>query len=358
LTASSHFAATPSNQQRHAHAPWADIARGLALLLVVLLHVREWHYLFLGWTFPGRPIWDAFIALAGAARMPTFFAVSGFLAAGAVTRPWSAGARKRVATWGYLYVLWLAIFTVVSAVLPDSQIPQAVHGLGDAAVQLLIPQTALWYLWALAAYFLVARLTVRAPIAIVLAAAGVLSLVATSLVLPDAAGMWLSILKNLFYFLIGCRLPWLLRAIADAATARRAVLLGALYLVAQVGLLISPPVVHWFGADVIVGSIAIAFVVTASSLLAQVDWFRQPVSWIGCRTASIFLMQTLAFLVLNEMATSAIGGPFADLVNGTSLGFVYPLVVTAAIAAACLSVGEFLNRRAPALMRPPARLLR
>lgn len=334
---------------------WADVARGAAILLVVLLHVREWHYLFLGWEFPGRPEWDAFIAISGTIRMPLFFAISGMFAAGAVTRPWRQGGKRRLLNGGWLYLLWLSIYTAVYATLPD--MPEAVNGVGHALLQLIAPHTALWFLWALALYFALTKVLAGRNRWVVLGSAALLCTVASSITLPDAFGFWASIMKNLVYFMAGAYAPWLLRSISDATTWKTLTVWGVAFLATTVGLLAAPDFVHWFGTDLVAGLIAIAFAVQLATVATRWSFLRRPFVAVGRRTLPIFLMQALFIAGLNVLALGATGDAYARLVNGSALGFVYPLVATVAVSMGCLIVHRGLRRiGARWLLEAPSKL--
>ncbi|KIS26186.1 hypothetical protein TV39_16140 [Arthrobacter sp. SPG23] len=337
------------------HEAWADVARGAATILVVLLHVREWHYLFLGWQFPGRPAWDAFIAVSGTIRMPLFFAISGMLAHGAVMRPWQQGGKRRLVNGAFLYVVWLSIYALFYAPLPD--MPEAVHGVGDALLQLVAPHTALWYLWALAMYFALTKALRNMNRWPVLAAAAALCVVGSSIVLPDSFGMWQSILKNLVYFMAGAYGPWLLRSISDATSWKTLTVAGAAFLATTAGLLAAPDFVHWFGADLVAGLIAIVFAVQLATVATRWQVLRRPFAAVGQRALSIFLMQALFIALLNALALGVMGDSYGAAVNGTALGAAYPGIATVTVVAACLGAHRLLLFvRAKWLLEAPAKL--
>src|SRR5262245_27573217 len=100
---------------------WADVAKGACILLVVLWHVVEKHYLEVTWriSLPIPGAWGMFVEQMLPLRMPLFFTVSGVFAVAAVRRPWPVLLRSRVAKFFYLYVVWLLIHTAVLSLTPD-----------------------------------------------------------------------------------------------------------------------------------------------------------------------------------------------------------------------------------------------
>src|SRR5258705_13881892 len=88
---------------------WADTAKGVCILLVVLWHVIMKHYLKVDWRHLPVPIPGAWGILGDqllTLRMPLFFTVSGMFAVGAYHRKWHVVARSRIAKFLYLYLLW------------------------------------------------------------------------------------------------------------------------------------------------------------------------------------------------------------------------------------------------------------
>jgi uncharacterized membrane protein YcfT len=106
---------------------WADTAKGVCILLVVLWHVIMKHYLQIDWRIssPIPGAWGTLSEQLLPLRMPLFFTISGLFAAGAVSRPWPVLLRSRVAKFCYLYAMWLVIHTVVLSFVPDFKTDRA-----------------------------------------------------------------------------------------------------------------------------------------------------------------------------------------------------------------------------------------
>src|SRR5262249_31338341 len=134
----------------------------------------EWH---LGVPLPGA--WGTLGEQLLPLRMPLFFTISGLFAANAVHRQWQLVARSRIAKFLYLYAGWLLVHTVVLAAAPGLPTARATSALGLLA-ELPVTPSNLWYLYALALYFAVAKAARRVPGPVQLAAAGVLSAVAAT----------------------------------------------------------------------------------------------------------------------------------------------------------------------------------
>ncbi len=91
-------------------------------------------------------------------RMPLFFAISGILAARSLSRPWPELLRNRVWVFVYIFALWGFIrWLFFGQVLENVRAPEE----GDDWIQLLtmwvMPSSSLWYIWALAIFYVVAK---------------------------------------------------------------------------------------------------------------------------------------------------------------------------------------------------------
>lgn len=198
---------------------WVDVAKGLTMLLVVLAHVVGKHYLRLEWTIdaPIRGAWrevsDVFLPL----RMPLFFLLSGFLAASTLTRPVRSALLRRVAKPYLLYLVWFAINAVVLVGFGFTEPEGLLVSPAGLVRSLVFPVTTLWYMLALAAFFLVA-LAVRGLGALLpIAAALALSVAvhAEAIILPAWTGMTPSMLVYCFAFLGGALAPGMVRRLAE-----------------------------------------------------------------------------------------------------------------------------------------------
>ncbi|HEU4421679.1 MAG TPA: acyltransferase family protein, partial [Pilimelia sp.] len=222
--------ATPERTQ------WADVAKGLCIVLVVLWHVIMKHYLQLDWKIrvPIPGAWGTFGEQLLPLRMPLFFTISGMFAVGAVSRPWRVLARTKVAKFTYLYVLWLLIHTTLLALAPGLPTDRARRPL-DLLAQLTITPSNLWYLYALALYFTIAKLSRRMPPAVVLGAAFALSAAASANLL-ETPGNRGGVYQNLVFFLAGMYARPLVQRLATDGTWRRPAVAGTAFAAALAGL--------------------------------------------------------------------------------------------------------------------------
>ena len=313
---------------------WPDLAKGICILLVVLHHTTTKHYV--GLVPPGAAgIASGWVDLSHflkPIRMPLFFVISGLFAASALARPWREVARRAIAPY-YLYVVWLLVLGGVFAV--ERTLPMnRTQDLAELAWDLVLASTGLWFLYALAVYFVLAKLLLPLPAAwVVLPAA---ALTASASALPFDEVNRVSVLVHLSYFLVGSRCPDLVWGLAR--TPRRFLLpaLGLAY-VALAGLL------EVAGAPSGLRLLLLSLVGVPAALVAAVTLSRRsrvaaPLSWVGRRTLPIYVLHMPLLAVLQH---SRVGFDSATGSTAAALALAYPVVATSAIA-----VGSLLVHRA------------
>ncbi|WP_457950634.1 acyltransferase family protein [Pseudarthrobacter sp. alpha12b] len=326
-----------------ARIEWVDAARGLCVVAVVLFHVGLWHFLrfdhddSVAFTF-----WNLVATALGSVRMPLLLAVSGILAASKVR----SGLRNGKA-WNsslsnyYLYAVWLLLYALLSIVLAGSPRPQRVVSVGDFFLQLIAPDTPLWFIYALALYIPLLTLCRKLPPVVVLAALATLSIL-TAVLVDSTAGQWGKVPELAVFFAAGVYGKSVFLHIAGA---RR-----LLYLAVAIPVflaLMALPDIHPGIDQAIYILQGLAAVIALVAVISAMTRFRPTAaagSWIGRRTLGIYLLHTpiMDFLVL------AFYGPLSPVAAAISksvpIALVYPLALTAAVVAACVGV-EFLCRK-------------
>ncbi|MEV4623570.1 acyltransferase [Asanoa sp. NPDC049573] len=318
-----------------ARAEWADAAKGACIVLVVSWHVIVKHYLLVDWHI-GLPVpgfWgtlgEQFLPL----RMPLFFAISGVFATNAVRRPWRQVARGRIAKFLYLYAVWLLIHTALLAAAPGFPTDRAtsVWGLLE---QLTITPSNLWYLYALALYFVLAKALRRLPPLAVAVPAAVLSAVAAAglLAVPgNRAGVY----QNLVFFLAGLYLRPSIERLAAGATRRRLVLSFTAYAIVLVAMA-AAGAQTWFGVWPLVSVVAVVFGVTAAARVARRSRLRAPLVRLGRVTLPVYVIHMPVLALLHRVLLR----PLSGLGGGAQLLISpgYPVMVTALVIAASLAI--------------------
>ncbi|GAB4106660.1 acyltransferase [Micromonospora taraxaci] len=330
-----HQTGTTRTEGRSQRAEWADAAKGACIILVVLWHVVVKDYLQIDWHVgvPVPGLWgtlgEQFLPL----RMPLFFTISGVFAANAAQRPWRVVARSRVAGFLYLYALWLLIHTAVLAAAPDLPTDRATSALG-VLEQLTITPSNLWYLYALALYFTIAKAIRRAPWALVLVPAGVLSAVAAAGLL-DTPGNRAGLYQNLVFFLAGLYLRPQIQRWAATASRRRLLLTSGAYVLALAAMALAGAQ-QWFGVWPAVSVVAVIFGITAAALLARWSALSKPLASLGRITLPIYVVHMPVLALLHRLLLVPVSelGPSAQglIVLG------YPVLLTGLVIGLSLAV--------------------
>ena len=321
-------------------AGWADVAKGVCILLVVMWHVIMKHYLQIDWHLPAPipGLWGTFGDQLLPLRMPVFFTISGLFAASAVRRSWKVTARSRVAKFYYLYAVWFVVHTTVLAMVPNFD-TLAAHSALDVLEQLTITPTNLWYLVALALYFVVAKLSRNLPMAVVLVPALALSAIASAglLATPGNRGQ---LYQNLFFFLAGLRLkPWIERW-AKAANLRMLLVGGAGYLVVML-VVRQLGAKEWFGVWPAVSAVAVLVGIAAAVQLERWSRAGDLLAMLGRNTLPIYVMHMPLLAIMH----AALLRPFSSASTPVQilLALVLPVVLTTLLTVACLRLNGWIR---------------
>lgn len=300
---------------------WADVARGGAMMLVVLAHTLQlmdaggWE---LGWL-------DPLNLYLTAIRMPLFFLVAGVFGARAIQRTWGGLWASRLALLVYMYFLWMLIRAVWFSIVP--------WPLGDLppwlalAVSPVWPTNGLWFLYALVLYLVIGRLTARLPAWIPLTAAGVLSVVAASDLLPTGGNpVWRSIALYCFFFLLGARFAAVWKALA--ARSNVWLLLAALVAVPAGILLfgVLPDAAAGVGR-VVISAVCVAASLIVAAMVARARPLAAPFIGVGRRTLPIYVTHTLLLAAVVPLVPVAIVPPALAAVVLTAFGIVASLLL-------------------------------
>jgi len=275
-----------------ARLDWVDTAKGLSIILVVMMHsaygvgeaTGEVSYLnyVIGWATPFR--------------MPEFFLISGLFLGQVIARPWKLYADRRVVHYLYFYLLWAALQILVKVGLGEGDPAGA---LADVAVAVIEPYGVLWFIYLLAGFSLAAKLlhTLGVPHWVALAGAAALQ------VAPVHTGVYAfdQFAEYLVYFYAGYALAPLVFRIVAAAQRHLALSLLALlgyavasfYLVFAGGAELHPdglkmgyaalPGLHL--ALALAGSLAVCASAALLARLPAMDWLR----WLGEHSIVVYL---------------------------------------------------------------------
>jgi uncharacterized membrane protein YcfT len=181
---------------------WADAARGIAILMVVVFHSVQW----LSLVFDQSGFWEAFTGALSTIRLPLFFTLSGVFATSWLNRSMRELLTRKIATLVWLYVLWQALTYLFFLAVPNlsSDETDRVRELLTALATPLWPQNSLWFLFALALFFVTSWLAARAlPTWLILTVAALISTLSISGNIAVGNIGWDGSLQNYIFFACG-----------------------------------------------------------------------------------------------------------------------------------------------------------
>lgn len=323
---------------------WIDAARGLCVIAIVLMHFLIWMYRPNTGDTLDVTFWNELSGLFGAFRLPLLFAVSGLLVAGRIRNGWSdIRNANRVISSYYLYVVWLIIYGLLSIPVHDG--PLQIHSLASFGAQLLVPQTILWFVLALAIYVALLTTVHRAHPAIVLAGLAMLSV--STAVWADAGIGELAnrIVYYAFFFAIGVYVPRAMKWFAAGGIWWK-FLTAAIVLM---GLRKSTPLLPRedlvrAAMDVVQDTAAVFLGVSGVALLCTVPLLARLLAAVGRRTFQIYVLQMPALWLM--LAVPGLGALFDSPIARA----LAPAIGTAAIILFSVAVER-------SVMRTPVKFL-
>ncbi|MGQ0672248.1 MAG: acyltransferase family protein [Hyphomicrobium sp.] len=361
-----HTAALRSALITRHRVDWVDVAKGICILLVVMLHSTFGVEKAIG----AETALHAFIDWAQPFRMPDFFLISGLFLARRIDRPWREYLDSKVLHFAYFYLLWMHILLLAKAV------PMVAGGGAGELLSLYLwsyvdPFGSLWFIYLLAIFFVVTRLLSPLPGWAALGGAALLHVVwpHTGIFLADEfAGRFV-------FFLAGSLLSDAVFRFGDRVARAPAIVLAT-------GLVIWAAInthgvisgaASWPVLDLLYSFAGIAAVVATSVILARNGGMAgEALRYCGRNSISIYLAFTLfmgpvrqvllsvaghwppEIVALGSMAAGVLGAlALSALVSGTRFAFLFHRP-----AALRLTVdkprGSRLSRKVPSDTRPTA----
>lgn len=288
--------------------PWVDTAKGLSIILVVMMYSAYNTGEYTG----GVGFLHYVIGFATPFRMPEFFLISGLFLSQVIDRPWRRYIDRRVVHYLYFYVLWAVISIGLKIGIFSRDPAGMLHDLAMAVVQ---PYGVLWFIYMLAVFGLAARglRALAAPHWIVIAVAAALQMWAPQ---SDSYALTQFAAYFVFFYLGFVLAPSIFRlvewtqarpAVAIAGLLAWAVINGLLvyspgYVVEPVdtkmGLAAWPPL-HL--ALAVAGAVALCVAGGFLSKFASMEWLR----WLGEHSLVVYVAFTIPMSLFRAAALSS-----------------------------------------------------
>ncbi len=305
---------------RSARIDWVDYAKGISIILVVMMHSTlssEEALHATGWMHP-------VVEFAKPFRIPAFFLIAGLFASSALAKDWRTFLDRKIVHFAYFYILWLTIQFAFRG-----PVYIAHDGFLEAIRLYLLafidPFGTLWFIYLLPVFFLAARLTRCLPPLLVLVVAALLQSahIETGWTLIDEFA------ARFVFFYAGCLAGPAIVAHAEwfrehgTATA-----LGLAVWSIVTAACVVAGVATWPGISLALGFAGAAAVIAVSILLARFDVLSF-LRYCGQNSIVIYLAFFLPMAVTRTalVKTGVIGDPGTVAFLVTSAAVITPLVL-------------------------------
>jgi len=246
---------------RSSRIDWVDYAKGICIVMVVMMHSVLGVELAAGQTGFMHPL----VVFAKPFRMPDFFLISGLFLPVVIGRDWRTFLDRKVVHFAYFYVLWVTIQFGFKA--PAFAAESTWSRAGLLYLESFIePFGTLWFIYLLPVFFVLTKATRKFPPLLVWGLAALLEM-------SHVATGWTAIdefCARFVYFYSGYLFAGYVFALSDRARARPLPALAALLAWAFIngslvrsGLAEAPPI------SLALGLAGACAVVTVGTLLAQ-----------------------------------------------------------------------------------------
>jgi len=254
----------PSQTASPRRLDWVDYAKGICIVMVVMMHSVLGVEAAAGQTGFMHHV----VEFARPFRMPDFFLISGLFLSRVIDRDWRTYLDRKVVHFAYFYVLWVTIQFGFKA--PAFAAEMGWIGVAKLYLTSFIdPFGTLWFIYLLPIFFVVTKLTLRVPpLAIWLAGAALeMAHVSTGWTVIDEFA------ARFVYFYSGYLFATAVFRLSDGVRAYPAPALAGLALWAGV----NGALTHFGHADLPVVSLALGLagacaIITIGTLLARRQW--------------------------------------------------------------------------------------
>ena len=257
---------TSAGPERSTRIDWVDYAKGICIVMVVMMH----SVLGVEKAAGDTGFMHAFVMFAQPFRMPDFFLISGLFLAVVIDRDWRTYLDRKVVHFAYFYVLWMTIQFGFKA--PGFAAENGWRHVGFLYLESFVePFGTLWFIYLLPIFFVVTKLSRSIP-------AMAVWLVAAALETAQIATGWTVIdefCARFVYFYSGYLFASYVFALSDRSRAKPALaLIGlALWTLVNGGLVMSG-VSHWPLISLALGFAGAGAIIVMGTLLARMQWLN------------------------------------------------------------------------------------
>jgi uncharacterized membrane protein YcfT len=256
----------PSGPSAQGRIDWVDYAKGICIVMVVMMHSVLGVELAAGQS----GFMHSLVAFAKPFRMPDFFLISGLFLSVVIDRDWRTFLDRKVVHFAYFYVLWVTIQFGFKA--PAFAAETSWSHVGFLYLESFIePFGTLWFIYLLPVFFVVTKAARRMPPLLIWSIAALLEMahIATGWTVVDEFA------ARFVYFYTGYLFAGYVFALSDRARARPALALAAILIWALLdGGLVKSGLSEWPLISLALGLAGACAIVTIGTLLARAHWLN------------------------------------------------------------------------------------
>ena len=326
-----------SNGTSATRIDWVDYAKGICIVMVVMMHSVLGVELATGET----GFMHVAVMFAKPFRMPDFFLISGLFLALVIERDWRTYLDRKVVHFAYFYVLWMTIQFGFKA--PGFAAESGWQHVGLLYLESFVePFGTLWFIYLLPIFFVVTKLSRSVP-------AMAIWLVAAALEMMHVVTGWTVIdefCARFVYFYSGYLFASYVFALAERSREKPALALAGLVLWTLVnGGLVIADFSHWPLVSLALGFAGACAIIVMGTLLARMQWLNF-LRYCGEHSIVIYLAFFLPMAVTRTVLLKT------GLI--TDIGTISLIVTVAGVAGAVVIWRLALALRADFLFERPA----
>ena len=253
-----------AQNSRPARVDWLDYAKGICIIMVVMMHSVLGVELAVGETGFMHPL----VSFAKPFRMPDFFLISGLFLPLVIDRDWRTFLDRKVVHFAYFYVLWVTIQFGFKA--PGFAAETGWAHAGYLYLESFIePFGTLWFIYLLPIFFVETKATRRLPPLLIWGLAAMLEMThfSTGWTAIDEFG------ARFVYFYTGYLLAGWVFALSNRARREPGLALVALAIWTVLNAsIVKAGVSEWPAISLTLGMAGACAVITVATLLARAQW--------------------------------------------------------------------------------------
>jgi uncharacterized membrane protein YcfT len=256
----------PTVKAADGRVDWVDYAKGICIVMVVMMHSVLGVELAAGQT----GFMHVVVTFAKPFRMPDFFLISGLFLPLVIDREWRTYLDRKVVHFAYFYVLWVTIQFGFKA--PSFAAETSWGHVGFLYLESFIePFGTLWFIYLLPVFFVVIKLTRRVPPPLIWGVAALLESVhiATGWTVID------EFCARFVYIYSGYMFAEAVFALSNRARAHPALALAVLAVWALTNAsLVALGISEWPIVSLMLGLSGACAIVCIGTLLARAHWLN------------------------------------------------------------------------------------